>query len=172
MTRQQIIEAVEKVKNGTIARVTYQTELPVKAAFKKQGYSIIKVVETSGRLGVNYHHIAKVIARKAEEQFKEAVQRANNYEWIIQNKVKHNTVTDKDYLVLANLPKGHHTKSKYIVTTPDGVTSYCTLDFIGNGLTELVIDSYWRPSATGGEVRNIAFDNILCINKTGDRVTF
>lgn len=175
MTREEIITVVGNVKNGTITRVTYQTFLPVKAAFKKQGYSIVKVVETSGRLGVNYNHISAVIARRELEaqQGKEPVERTNNYEWVIENKIKHNRATEKDYLVIANLPKGHHTKSKYIVTTLEGQTTYSSLDFLQNPeLRELVINSYWTPSQSGGEVRNIAFDNILAINRNGVKVTF
>ena len=175
MTREEIIAVVDKVKNGTITRVTYQTDMPVKAALKKQGYSITKIVETSGRLGVNYHNMAIVIARKAEEalQGKEPVVRANNYEWIIENKIKHNTSTDKDYLVLAYLPKCAHTKIKYIVTTPDGVATYSGQDFLKRtDLVDLIIKSYWTPSPTSGGVRTIAFENILGINKNGVKVTF
>lgn len=169
LNREQIIEAVDNVKNGTIARVTYRTELPVKAAFKKQGYKVIKVVETSGRLGVNYHNIATVIARKAEQEMTESVQRANNYEWVIRNKVKHNTATNKDYLVLASFNQGHHTRSKYIVSYMGEETTYSSAV---DTVKDLVINSYWTPGKTAGEVRNISFENILCINNVGQRVSF
>ena len=171
LNREQIIEATNKVKNGTIARVTYRTEVPLKAEFKKQGYRLIKVTETSARFGVNYGKIASVIARNAEKSSEDVTPRVNNYEWIIKNKVKYNTKTDKEYLVVANFNKGHHTKSKYIL---EG-TFVGTID-MGNSIdshyTHLVIDSYFKKSGSGSEIKTIAFDNILRINNIGQKVYF
>jgi hypothetical protein len=171
LNREQIIEATNKVKNGTIARVTYKTEVPLKAEFKKQGYKMIKITETSARFGVNYGHISSVIARNAEKQLEEAVQRTNNYEWVIKNKVKYNTKTDREYLVLANFNKGHNTKSKYLL---EG-TFVGTIDMgdsIDSHYTHLVIDSYYKKPDHYGEVKTIAFDNILRINDVGQKISF
>ena len=90
LNRDLIIEAAEKVKPGTIARICYKTELPVKAEWKKQGDKMYKIVETSARLGVNYGNIASVKARKELEENKPQIKRTNNYEWVIKNKVRHN----------------------------------------------------------------------------------
>lgn len=171
LCKETILDAVSGVKNGTITRVTYRTEVPLKAAYKKLGYSIVKVVETSGRLGVNYHNIASVIARKAEEGLKEAIQRTNNYEWIIDNKVKHNTVTGKDYLVLASFNNGHHTKSKYIVKCDAIDETLSSEEFMNSDMKEFVINSYWNKGASP-EVKTIAFDNIIQISSFGDKVSF
>lgn len=171
LNREQIIEATNKVRNGTIARVTYRTEVPLKAEFKKQGYRLIKITETSARFGVNYGRIASVIARNAERTLEEAVQRTNNYEWVIKNKVKYNTKTDKEYLVVANFNGGHHTKSKYIL---EG-TFVGTIDMgdtIDSHYTHLVIDSYYKKSDYCGEIKTIAFDNILRINDVGQKIYF
>lgn len=172
LSREQILKTVEAIPNGRIARVTYKTELPVKAEFKKQGYVVTKLVETTGRFGVQYHHIASVIARKAEEGFKEAVKRTNNYVWVINNKVKHNTVTDKDYIVLASFNGGHHTKSKYIVSYLGKDTVYSDHEFKYSDNKNLVIDSYWKPSKNAGEVKNISFENVLAINNVGTKINF
>ena len=173
LTRDQIIEAVSKVRNGTIARVTYQTELPLKAEYKKQGYSIIKVVETSGRFGVNYHNIGSVIARKAAETHKDVVVRKNNYTWVIKHKVKHNESTGKDYIVMANFNKGHHTKSKYIVIYhSEELNTYNNTQFENSYFVEMVINSYWNKSNSGGEVKTITFENIIRINDVGTKVLF
>ncbi len=168
LSRETILDEVSKVKNGTIARIGYKTELPVKAEYKKRGVKIIKFVETSARLGVNYHHIASVIARKAEEQLEQAVQRANNYEWIIKDKVRHNTKTEKDYLYVASFNKGHNTKSVYILYPENGEPKTLTAEELTNSIYKhYVIDSYWKPTGYSSEVRNISFENIIRINKIG-----
>ena len=171
LNREQIIEATNGVRNGTIARVTYRTEVPLKAEFKKQGYRLTKITETSARFGVNYGRIASVIARNAERNLEEAVQRTNNYEWVIKNKVQYNTKTDKEYLVLANFNKGHNTKSKYIL---EG-TFVGTIDMgssIDEHYTHLVIDSYFKGGKPASEIKKIAFDNLIRINNVGQKITF
>ena len=171
LNREQIIEATNSVRNGTIARVTYRTEVPLKAEFKKQGYRLIKITETTARFGVNYGKIASVIARNAERTLEEAVQRTNNYEWVIKNKVQYNTNTDKEYLVLANFNKGHNTKSKYIL---EG-TFVGTIDMgntIDSHYTHLVRDSYFNKSDSYGEIKKIGFDNLIRINNIGQKIYF
>lgn len=170
LNREQIIDATNSVRNGTIARVTYKSEVPLKAEFKKQGYRLIKITETSARFGVDYGKISSVIARRAE-QTEPTVQRTNNYEWVIRNKVKYNTKTDKEYLVLANFNKGHNTKSKYIL---EG-TFVGTIDMgdsIDGHYSHLVIDSYYKKPNGTTEVKTIAFDNIMRINDVGQKVFF
>lgn len=166
LARDTIIEEAMKVRPGTLTRVGYTSELPVKAEYKKKGYRMFKIVETSVRLGVNYHNIASVIARKAEEGLKEAVQRTNNYEWVIKNKVSHNTATGKDYLYVANFNNGHNTKTRYFI---EG-TFVGTIDMgdeIDEHFAHLLIPSYWNRKSNGGEVRTISFDNIYKIRSAG-----
>lgn len=171
LNREEIYEETTRVKNGRIARVTYKTELPLKAEFKKQGYKMVKVTETSARFGVNYGHIASVKERKANESNEETTQRANNYEWVVKDKIKYNSKTDKEYLVVANLNKGHNTKSKYILYG----TAVGTID-MGNSIdshySHLVIDSYGKNKSTPSEVKTISFENIIRINNVGQKITF
>lgn len=169
LNREQIIEATNGVRNGTIARVMYKSELPLKAEFKKQGYKLIKITETSARFGVNYGHISSVMERN--DTGYEPSNRTNNYEWVIPNKVKHNSKTDKDYLVLANFNKGHNTKSKYILYGSMAGTLNMGPS-IDPGYTHLVIDSYYKKSSTPCEVKTISFENILRINGVGEKISF
>ena len=84
----------------------------------------------------------------------------NNYEWVVRNRVKHNNNTNKDYLCVASLPKGHNTKVRYIV---EG-TSVSTIDMgdvLDGPYKNLVIDSYFKPSTSGNEIKTISFDNII-----------
>lgn len=161
MKRETILEIIESIGNGKIFRVGYVTELPVKAEFKKKGYRMLKVTETSCRTGVNYGNIATVKARKENEET--YTPRTNNYEWVIHNKVRHNTRTEKDYLYVATLPKGHNTHSTYIL---EG-TMVGTIDMgdeIEDAYKHLLIDSYFKRNGLGSEVKNISFENILHIN--------
>ena len=168
LKREVIINEAAKVKPGTITRIMYKTECPVKAEYKKQGYRMFKMVETSARLGVNYHHIASVIARKAEEGLKETVARVNNYEWVLKNKVRHNTATGKDYLYAATFNKGHHTYSCYILMQPDSseLKWFSPLDLEESEYKDILIPSYWKGS-NPTEVRNISFENIYRIGSEG-----
>lgn len=170
LTREEIFKATESIKGGRIARITYKTEVPLKAAYKKQGYKITKIVETSVRFGVNYNNIASVIQRRENEE-KVTSNRANNYEWIVDNRIKYNTNTEKEYLVVASLNHGHNTKVKYIMDRceEDGVDLGSNLNEI---VSEYVQNHYMNRAANIAEVRTIALDNILCINNTGYRFTF
>ena len=37
---------------------------------------------------------------------------------------------------------------------------------------DMIINSYWKPSTTGGEVKTIAFDNVIRIGEVGEKVEF
>lgn len=119
LTMEQICSKCNNYGNGRIIRIGYSKELGMLKKFADQGFRAYKLTETSVRLGVAYGNIKAVIARKAEEGDKPKVERANNYEWIIRNKVKLNSNTGKSYLQVATLNKGHNTKSQYMVYNPE-----------------------------------------------------
>ena len=172
LSREEIIEAVKAVRGGTVTRVTYKTDVPVKAAFKKQGYRITKIVETTVRIGVNYGQIASVKAKNAETPYTPDHNKTNNYEWVVKDRIRHNTNTGKDYVVLVNFNKGHNTKVKYVI---EG-TFVGTID-MGNSIEDaykhIVLDSYFnKPSGGYGEMRNVAFENIIRINNVGAKLVF
>lgn len=170
LTKEQILSATKAVRGGNIGRITYKTEVPIKSEFKKQGYKITKIVETSVRFGVNYHNISSVIARK-NESVTTTRNTTNNYVWLERNRVKYNTNTHKHYLVVASLPVGHHTKVKYIL---EG-SLIGTLDMgceIDGPYKHIVLDSYLRRGNEYNEIRTISFENIITINKIGSKVKF
>ena len=170
LTREEIIEAVKAVRGGTITRVTYKTEVPIKAEYKRQGYKLVKIVETTARIGVNYGHLPSVIARN-EESNNESTQRTNNFEWIVKDRICHNIKTDKDYVALVSFNKGHHTKVKYIL---DGtfVGAIDMGDEIDRLYRHIVLDSYFKKSTNPSEFRRVAFDNIIRINNVGTKLFF
>lgn len=170
LLKEQIISATKAIRGGSIARITYKTEVPIKSEFKKQGYKIIKIVETSVRFGVNYHNIASVIERKSNLEYVPTL-RKNNYTWVVKNRIKHNDQTNKDYLVVATLPVGHNTKVKYLI---EG-TFVGTIDMgdsIDSHYQHIVLDSYFKKSSEMREIKNISFENIITINKIGTKLNF
>ena len=172
LTKEQIITAINNIRGGTVARVTYKTEVPIKAAFKKMGYRIIKGVETTARIGVNYGNIASVKSRNEETPYDHTSSRTNNYEWVVKDRIRHNAKTGKDYVVLVGFNKGHHTKVKYLIEGTFVGTIECD-DAIDDAYKHLVLESYLSPKTTHPtEIKNVAFENIIRINDMGHKVTF
>lgn len=159
MEHNKIIEALESIPAGRFFRISYSSELPVKAAHKKAGVSVIKVVETTVRTGVSYNNIGAVKEYKATHEPKRTTPVENNWEWVIKDKVKYNSKTDKTYAVIALVNGGHNTKSHYIVTDTNGTreVEHDALD------RSLIIDSYWNKGDYVDAVRTIAFNNIIDI---------
>ena len=170
LNKEQIISAMKNVRGGTITRIAYKTDVPLKAEARKEGYTLTKIVETSVRCGVDYSNIASVIERRLSENHN-LTSRRNNYEWVIRNRIKHNNNTDKDYVVVAILPKKHHTKTKYILSG----TFVGTIDMgdtIIDSYKDLVIDSYFKRAEESHEIKTIAFENVLMLNNIGSRINF
>ena len=156
MTYEEIINAVSKIGNGQYVRICYQSELPLKASFKKQnpGSKIIKVTETTVRLGVDYDNIQSVIDRKSNESpDKEKKNYTNNFSWIIENVVKYNSNTDKNYLCVATVK--NHSNSHSVIYNNDKETSI-------EEVKENIIPSYFNKGSDR-EVYTIKFDNIIKI---------
>ena len=171
LTREQIIDEVKPIKNGTYVRIGYRSELPVRAELKKQGYQAYKVVETTVRLGVNYGKIASVVARKSEKDGRKKIS-TSNYSWVIKNKVRYNKNTGKDYLYVANVNgKGANTKELYVLIPKKGKYEItCVKDIFEQEFKDVVIPSYWTKHNTCKEVQNIAFDNIYRVGNVGKDV--
>lgn len=170
LTSEQIISTTKAIRGGTIVRVTYKTDVPIKAEFKKQGYRITKIVESSVRFGVNYGRIASVIERRSQDDYTPST-RANNYEWLIKDRIKHNNNTNKDYLVVATLPGGHNTRTKYIISGTFVGNIDCGSE-IDSHYKHIVLDSYFKRADEQREIKTVAFENILRINNVGTKITF
>ena len=150
MKTEAIIKKIESIPGGRYFRVRFMSKVKTKAAWEKEGYSLIKIVDMTTRTGVAYSKVKKTPSTTP-------VKVDNNWEWIAKNRIKHNKNTGKDYLVVAPIRSGSNKKTTYILTKPDG-TTYTI------GQTEAAkyaIDSYWRE--TTPEVMNITLENILLI---------
>lgn len=156
MSNSTLISTIKSIPAGRFFRMSYKSELPVKAAFKKQGISIIKVTDTTVRTGVSYNSIASVQEYKSTHE-PSGIVRTNNYVWVEQDRLKHNTVTGKDYFVIAPM-KNSHPKSTYIVKDNNG-ERYVTIDELDKSMIQ---DSYWKPSnGVPTAIRTICLENII-----------
>lgn len=165
LTYQELTTELDKISNGRIARIGYRTFLPLKAEFKKDGMEIIKFTDTSVRIGVSYDSIESVKERKLLNEGTPSRKTVNSYIWLIKNRIRYNKNTEKAYLYVATLNKGHNTNSRYIVNYPKkGI--FTTLDSLeGSEFKDCIINSYFSKKSNPREVYNIAIENIYKINK-------
>lgn len=147
-----IEKRIKSIKPGTFFRVTYKSELPVKAEFKKQGVTVTKVTTTQARIGCQYNHIARVIQRRIENPPTRKVE--SHYVWEIPQKIAYNSNTGKRYATLTYAPKAKP-RSSYIITRNGETVTTNTLD------RNLIVDSYFRNSEP--DVKYVALDNIITI---------
>lgn len=158
---------IENLKNGVMTRLCYRSDVPVKAEYRKQGVRIIKVTETTVRFGVEYSHIHEVASSIVERHNENKPAKANNWSWIVKNKIKYNSNTD-DYYVYFATTKIPNTKSKYIIVNAEEDVFVGGKEELSDVLHEYVINSYWNSVAQ--PVRTVKVGNIIRINNTGMRL--
>lgn len=159
MAQHEIIKALESIPAGRFFRMSYTSELPVKAEHKKLGIKVHKITEATVRTGVAYNNIGAVQEYKATHEPKLTTPRENNYEWVVENRIKYNTKTGKTYAVVATIPNGSNRKSKYLISSPEGtrVVEVEELD------KHLIIDSYWKKPDSPDVIRTISVEHILSV---------
>lgn len=136
-------------RGGQFARIRYMSSVPVNAAYKRQGYTLQKMTDTTTRTGVYYPNIAGVV-------LSDGPAKANNFEWVVPNRIKRHKDTGKLYAVVAPISKGNNTKSTFILTDPTGATRSITRE----EAEEYTIPSYWNKSGDGPKMMNIELGNI------------
>lgn len=167
LSPKEIISAANNIKRGAFVSFEYKAEVPLKAEYRKAGWRVTKICKKLVRFGVSYKNIASVIDRKAKQAAEgyEPRKVANHWVSIIDNVAAHNTNTNKDYLCVTNSKANRKsTKVVYSVITPEGEQIWCSLASLDK---KMVIDSYWNPSKTGGDVFKVSFENVIRINNTG-----
>ena len=162
LTYNQIMAEAANRRNGSYIRVGYSKELKMLKDWYEKGIRAYKLTETTVRIGVAYANIAAVKARKAAEANKPVVERANNWSWVIHNKVKYNSNTGKTYLQVATVKGGHNTRNQFLVYDPN--QGWFVLEKEEWELSEyyLMIDVKSREPRKGDapDIYTITFDNI------------
>lgn len=156
MKTEAIIKRVSEIPAGRFFRVRYTTKVKLKAEYEKQGYSILKIVDTTTRTGVKYQNIAGV---ELKDKFEDKQPKTSNWEWVVKDRIKHNTKTGKDYLVIAPISKGSNTIKSYVLTTPEGVSNIIPECDVKNTYS---VPSYWKDGEKPA-VMNITLDNVITV---------
>lgn len=155
MKTEQIIKKIESIPGGRFFRVRYVTKVPLAASAETAGISIIKIVDTTTRTGIKYSNIEGVDLSSESEN---KTSRTNNWEWVIKNRIKHNTKTGKDYLVIAPIKRGSHTVTTYVKIDEDGTTKIIDDDVVKTYTTS----SYWRKDKKPS-IMNVTLENVLLV---------
>lgn len=156
MKTEAIIKRVSEIPAGRFFRVRYTTKVKLKAEYEKQGYSILKIVDTTTRTGVKYKNIAGVKLNDYPDEYEP---KKTNWEWVVKDRIKHNTKTGKDYLVIAPISKGSNTVKSYVLTTPSGVSNTIPECDVKNTYT---VESYWK-NGNKPAVMNVTLENVLLV---------
>ena len=156
MKTEQIIKKVSEIPAGRFFRVRYTTKVKLKAEYEKQGYTILKLVDTTTRTGVKYKNIAGVKLNDYPDEYEP---KKTNWEWVVKDRVKHNTNTGKDYLVVAPISKGSNTIVSYVLTTPEGVSNTIPECDVKSTYS---VPSYWK-NGDKPVIMNITLENVLMV---------
>ena len=152
MKTDQIIKKIKSIPGGRFFRVRYISKVKMAADALKEGITIFKIVDTTTRTGVKYNNIEGVVSTSYSED-KEL--KVNNWEWVVKDRIKHNTKTGKDYLVIAPISKGAHTVTTYVLTDNDGNTRIVDKDEV----KMYAVASYWKDEKPS--IMNVTLENVL-----------
>ena len=151
MKTEAIIKKIKEIPAGRFFRVRYISKVKIKSEYEKEGISIFKIVDTTTRTGVKY---SSLIDEPTEA--KVTTEKKSNWEWVVKDRIKHNTNTGKDYLVIAPIGKGSNTKVEYVLTDKDG-SAIRTKEEI----EEYTTKSYWRDDKP--VIMNVTLENVLMV---------
>ena len=154
MKLESVMTVLKNKRNGAWFKVNYRSEVPVKAAFKKQGINVVKFTENLVRTGIAYEHINTVIKKKNAPDYVAPAPRANNKEWVINNKLFYNTKTDT-YYARFGFCNGHKAKVFYKAYNDEGKEIAFDKDY--------AIDSYWNKGSDVPSVFDLKVDNVISI---------
>lgn len=155
MKTEQIIKKIKSIPGGRFFRVRYISKVKVKAEFENQGITIFKIVDTTTRTGVKYNNIKGVTPTNYSE---DKAPKQTNWEWVVKDRIKHNTKTGKDYLVIAPIAKSSaHTVSTYILTDTHGITNKISRADV----EQYAVPSYWKEEKPA--VLTVTLENVLLV---------
>lgn len=154
MKTEAIIKRVSEIPAGRFFRVRYTTKVKLKAEYEKQGYSILKIVDTTTRTGVKY---SSLIDKHNLNEYP-AEEKTNNWEWVVRNRIKHNAKTGKDYLVIAPISRGANTVTTYVLTDNEGNSRVVDKEEV----RLYTVASYWKDGEKP-TIMNVTLENVLLV---------
>lgn len=161
MTNQELTNRLNNITKGAFVRIKYKTDLPLQAAYKKNGFTIQKIVEQTIRVGVSYNKISRVQAKLASRVETPNRTYKNPYKQVIKNMIYEHESTGMQYLQFATVPNNAHVKTTYTVTNAAGEvrTGYTKQDIIN---LNMVTASYWNDHDVP-EVQKVKIENIISL---------
>ena len=140
---------------GSFVRISYKTTVPVKAQYKKEGYSIEKLVDETTRVGIDYHKIGPVMAMEKGDEKKPT--RKSKIHWDTKKYFLVNEETGDKYLAIYPMVKNSNKKETFVITTPDIIITTTDADSV----KKFVNESYWDKKFS--YQKSIKVSNILKI---------
>lgn len=162
---EEVIKEVTNIPNGQIFRLAYCKSIPLLKKMDDGTTKIFKITSMFCRTGVAYNEIAHV-KELNESRTEPKRQYTNNYEYLVKNKIKYNTKTQKHYLQVATLNEGHNTKTEYVVIKGNEINHYNKESFWEN-FSDIITAADRKPkteSDTQIDVMTINCDNIIQVN--------
>lgn len=162
---EDVVKEVTNIPNGQIFRLSYCKPVPLLKKMDDGSTKIFKVTSLSCRTGVAYSEIAHV-KELNESRTEPKRQYTNNYEYLVENKIKYNTKTQKHYLQIATLNEGHNTKTEYIVIKNGEVNHYNKEKF-WDSFSDIITSADRKPKTDSNvqiDVMTINCDNITQVN--------
>lgn len=148
-TEKTIANKLCAIPAGQFFRLRYASSVKLAAEYKRKGYTLQKITDTTARTGVYYPNINGVVLKG------NGCGGNSNEEWVVSNYIKKNKATGKNYAVIAPISKGHNSKTSFILTDPTGVTKTITRE----DARQYAVPSYWK-SGDKPAVMTIALENI------------
>ena len=145
-----IREIIESIPNGRFFRITYRSELPIKAEYQKKGVSSVKYVTTTSRTGVKYTNIEGVVPSENPSK--------SNYFWLVRNKIAQHLYNKTEYVQLAPIGKGSNRKTVYMIHDNDGCRNIRE-----NEVGKYVIPSYFSQKEAPKIIR-VKLKNVIEVN--------
>lgn len=158
MKQKELLSILSKKHKGQLIRIKYRTCPKLTASAEKMGFSVIKIAETTVRWGVNYGHIASVIAKKAKETSGTSVYKPW-WHWSVPNVIQQHNTKGTEYLAVYTIPKNSNPKVRYIVSY-NGTEEEVSRQDLQN--RNLLPNSYWNKTEDP-IMLSINIENILSI---------
>jgi len=150
MTYHNLISEIKSIKAGTVFNIMYQTELPMSAKCRKQGYSVIKVTSKLARTGVKYQNIKGVVPSDSP--------RNSNLVPVVENRIYENTVNGTQYIRLARWGKPCATSIYILYKDGEMVRNISKEEAM-----DYTIPSYWKETGEVPAVILVKLSNIISI---------
>lgn len=159
MRKNELLNILQNKKKGQLIRIQYQTFPKLTAQTEKEGIKVVKITETTVRWGVNYSHIAAVIAERERSSNNGGIYKPW-WHWSVPNVIQQHNSKDTQYFAVYTIPKNSNCRVSYFIVSPTGRCEQVTKQDLQN--RQLVQNSYWSQK-DAPTMMSISLENIIHI---------